>query len=198
MNNVAKGRLAKAHWDIGNAGPGKVFPKYQGIVARDDGGEIVCNAMTWGFPRILKSKRTGEPLKPVAVNNARSEKLDSPFWAASARNPANRCLIPVSAFAEAMGKKGQMTTTWLSLPDTPMFVCAGLWRESAEWGRCYTMVMCNNRPDLAYVHDRMPVILHPDNYENWLSAPLDDIMNLCEPWMGPITVDETDIKWGKS
>jgi len=33
--------------------------------------------MVWSFPLVLKSKRTGEPLKPKPVNNTRTDKLDS-------------------------------------------------------------------------------------------------------------------------
>ena len=183
--------------DAGNAGPGKVYPKYEGMVVREEDGGRVVSGMTWGFPLVQKSKKTGEPLKPKPVNNARSEKLATSFWKGSAANPAQRCLIPVSAFAEAMGKAGEMTTAWLSLPDQPEFACAGLWRDSQEWGRCYTMVMCDNRADLEYVHDRMPVILAPADYDRWLQAPLDDILDLCKPWQGKITVEQTGDKWGR-
>lgn len=191
------GKLFNARADAGNAGPGLVYPKYEGMVIRNDEEGRVVNGMTWGFPRVMRSKRTGEPLKPTPVNNARSEKLATPFWVGSAKNPSMRCIIPVSALAEAMGPKGEMTTTWLSLPDQPVFGCAGLWRDSAEWGRCYTMVMCDNRPDLEYVHDRMPVILDPADYDRWLEAPLNDIKTLCKPWEGQIDVEETDVKWGR-
>ena len=97
------GKLFNARADAGNAGPGHVYPKYEGMVIRNDEQGGVVNGMTWGFPRVMKSKRTGEPLKPTPVNNARSEKLATSFWVGSAKNPAMRCLIPVSAFAEAMG-----------------------------------------------------------------------------------------------
>lgn len=189
-------RLFKAKADVGNAGPGRVYPKGIGMIVREEDGGRIVNGMTWGFPLIQKSKVTGKPLKPKPVNNCRSEKLDSPFWVGSARNPAQRCLIPVTAFAEAMGAYGSMTTTWLSLPDQPLFSCAGLWRDSEEWGRCYTMVMCDNRPDLSYVHDRMPVILAPADQDIWLRAPLEEIKALCQPWVGDILVEETDEPWG--
>jgi hypothetical protein len=31
--------------------------------------------MAWGFPLALKSKKTGQPLKPKPVNNAREDKF---------------------------------------------------------------------------------------------------------------------------
>ena len=73
----------------------EVFPGYPGLVVAD--GEL--SAMVWGFPLVLKSKRTGEPLKPKPVNNARTDKLDSYIWRYSFAE--RRCLIPLSAWAEA-------------------------------------------------------------------------------------------------
>jgi putative SOS response-associated peptidase YedK len=37
-----------------------------------------------------------------------------------------RCLIPLTAFAEAKGEKGAKTCTWFSLPDKPIFAVAGI------------------------------------------------------------------------
>jgi len=56
-----------------NAG-GEIYPGYPGLVVTDS-----VQTMVWGFPLVLKSKRTGEPLKPRPVNNARTDKLDSGF-----------------------------------------------------------------------------------------------------------------------
>ena len=66
--------------------------------------------MTWGWPLALKGKQ-GQPLKPRPVNNARTDKLITPFWKSAATKPAQRCLIPVNAFAEAVGERGRMTRT---------------------------------------------------------------------------------------
>jgi hypothetical protein len=45
------------------------------MVIRPDDGSRVLEAMTWSFPRHALSKRTGLPLKPKPVNNARDDKL---------------------------------------------------------------------------------------------------------------------------
>jgi putative SOS response-associated peptidase YedK len=95
--------------------------------------------MTWGFPLVIKSKKTGLPLKPKPVNNAREDKLANTFWRDSFVK--RRCLIPVTAWAEAEGDKGRMTRTWYSLADDDLFAVAGVWRPTAEWGHAYSMVM---------------------------------------------------------
>nr|WP_233998152.1 SOS response-associated peptidase family protein [Erythrobacter sp. QSSC1-22B] len=95
--------------------------------------------MIWGFPLTLKSKKTGQPLKPKPVKNARADKLDSFMWRYSFAE--RRCLIPMTRFAEAEGESGSKTRTWFSLPDQDVFVVAGIWRDTDEWGSAYSMVM---------------------------------------------------------
>jgi putative SOS response-associated peptidase YedK len=80
--------------------------------------------MTWGFPLVLRSKRTGEPLKSKPVNNTRTDKLDTFFWRYSFEK--RRCLIPVTGWAEAEGTTGRKTRTWLRRPDAELFAVAGI------------------------------------------------------------------------
>ncbi len=127
----------------------QVYPGYPGLVVAR--GEV--RLMNWGFPLPQISKKTGKPIKPKAVNNARTDKLATSFWRSSFEQ--RRCLIPLEAFAEAEGEYGSMTRTWLSLPDQPVFACAGIWRPSDEWGDVYSMVMTDPCPQSAEVHDRM-------------------------------------------
>ncbi len=75
-------------------------------------------------------EHTGQPLKPKPVNNTRTNKLDSYMWRHSFAE--RRCLIPLTAWAEAEGPKGGKTRTWLSLPDADPFAVAGICRSSDE------------------------------------------------------------------
>lgn len=62
-----------------NASAGDVWKGGTGFVVRESAGERVMEAMTWGFPKYLKNKRTGEFNKPLKVNNARDDHLMNPF-----------------------------------------------------------------------------------------------------------------------
>jgi hypothetical protein len=149
--------------------------------------------MTWGFPLVLKGAK-GQPLKPKPVNNARTDKLESFFWRHSFAE--RRCLIPLTGWAEAQGAKGRMTRTWLSLPAAPLFAAAGVWRQSEEWGACYSMVMTDSAGTVAAeVHERMPVLLAPDDYPRWLSAEPQDALTLCRAWEGALAIDRTSESW---
>lgn len=167
----------------------EVYPGYPGLVVAD--GEV--RTMTWGFPLVLTGAK-GQKLKPKPVNNARTDKLGGGFWRHAFAN--RRCLIPLEAWAEAEGPKGRMTRTWLSLPETPLFAVAGLWRPTAEWGAAYAMVMTDSAGcHAAEVHERMPVVLAPGDEARWLAGSPQDALDLCRPWPGPLAIERTGEPW---
>jgi len=169
----------------------EVYPGYPGLVVADG----AVRAMNWGFPLVLKSKKTGAPLKPKPVNNTREDKLHTGFWIDSFRK--RRCLIPVTAWAEAEGAKGAMTRMWYSLPDQDLFAVAGVWRPTAEWGDAYSMVMVDGCEQMADVHDRMPTILARQDWERWTNGDPDEAFALCRVYQAPLMVDRTDEPWFK-
>lgn len=172
---------------VGNAGGGEVYPGYPGLVVAS--GEL--RSMVWGFP--FKPKGAKPESKPKPVNNARADKLDSFMWRYSFQE--RRCLIPVSAFAEAEGEKGAKTRTWFSLPDREVFAVAGLWRDTPEWGLAYTMIMTEACIHVADVHDRMPVILKREDWGDWLDGPPDAAGLLCKPYPDLMVCDRTTDSW---
>ena len=167
----------------------EVYPGYPGLVVAE--GKV--RVMTWGFPLVLTGKQ-GQTLKPKPVNNARQDKLSTFFWRHSFEQ--RRCLIPLGGWAEAEGPKGRMTRTWLSVPDTPLFAAAGVWRDSAEWGACYAMVMTDSAgSQAADVHSRMPVLLAPQDQAAWVGGSPAEALALCRAWDGPLAIDRTAESW---
>lgn len=148
-----------------------------------------------GFSAGIKSKKTGQPLKPKPVNNTREDKLHTAFWRDSFAK--RRCLIPVSAWAEAEGEQGRMTRTWYSLPDGEPFAVAGLWRPTLEWGDVYSMVMVDGCVDMAEDHDRMPTILAPQDWDQWVHGTPEEAFGLCRVWSGSLQTDRTPEAWAK-
>lgn len=177
-----------------NDGPAIVHPKDPGWVVRQVDGKLVLDQMIWGFPVYVRGK-AGQPLKAKPTNNARIENLPG-YWKQWAQRPEHRCLIAAAAWAEAQGPAGEMTTTWLSVRDTPLFAWAGLWRESEEWGSCYTGLMTESDIELRSVHARAPVILRPQEWDIWLNAPFDELARFRRPFpTEEIKVDATRILW---
>lgn len=166
----------------------EVYPGYPGLVVADGR----ARAMTWGFPLVLKG-RQGQPLKPKPVTNARDDKLLTGFWLPSFKT--RRCLIPVSAWAEAEGKRGQMTRTWYTLAGEETFAVAGLWCPTDAWGDAYTMVMTEACSQMVDVHDRMPVLLAPDEWSRWTDGSADDALALCRTCDRDLGVERTVERW---
>ena len=166
----------------------EVYPGYPGAVV----AEGIVKQMTWGFPLQMKGKQ-GQPLKPKPVNNARTDKLESFFWRYSFEE--RRCLIPVTAWAEAEGPKGGKTRTWLTRPDADLFAVAGVWRQSDEWGEVYSMVMTDACGAAAECHTRMPVLLAGEDLTTWTDGSPEDALALCKPWEGDLVLDRTDEPW---
>lgn len=197
LYRMTKNHAEVANWfkamdEIGGANlPGEVYPGSPGVVIADG----KAKSMVWGFPLVLKSKKTGQPLKPKPVNNARTDKLGSYMWRFSFEE--RRCLIPLTAWAEAEGAKGSMTRTWISMPDEPLFAAAGIWRNTDEWGAAYSMVMTDATGDAAQVHSRMPVILTPDSYLQWTDGTPSEAKRLAVAYQGPLVIERTDERWAR-
>jgi putative SOS response-associated peptidase YedK len=147
-----------------------VYPATPGLVVREDQGRRILQSMAWGFPLRLKSM--SPTAKPKAVNNIAD--LTKPMWKGLAAKPQWRCLIPLTHFAEAEGPKGAKTRTWFSIKDQPIFAWAGLWRLSDEWGSVYSGVMTDCNKAIRPIHDRMPVLLHVGEYDQWLHGNFHD------------------------
>jgi putative SOS response-associated peptidase YedK len=133
--------------------------------------------------------------KPKPVNNIAD--LRKSMWVGLARKPEWRCLIPLTGFAEAEGPTGAKTRTWFSVKDEAIFTWAGLWRDSAEWGPVYSGAMTDCNEAIRPVHDRMPVLLHCDDYDRWLRGSLDDLLAFqgrCFP-NSLIAMQRTDEPW---
>ena len=156
--------------------PEEVYPGTPGMVVREAEGRRFLQSMTWGFP--LRLKGMSPTAKPKPVNNIAD--LRKNMWVGLARKPEWRCLIPLTGFAEAEGPKGAKTRTWFGVKDQPIFAWAGLWRDSAEWGPVYSGVMTECNEAIRPVHDRMPVLLHSDEYDRWLHGSFDDLIGFQE------------------
>ncbi len=125
-----------------------------------------------GSPGMVAIK-VEEAREPKPVNNIAD--LSKPVWIGLARKAQWRCIIPLTAFAEAEGPKGAKTRTWLSLKYDPIFGWGGLWRVPDEWGPVNAEAMTAANDAVAPVHHRMPVLLHRDEYDRWMRGSFEDI-----------------------
>jgi putative SOS response-associated peptidase YedK len=171
-------------------------PGGTGLVVREKNGERILCAMRWGFPlHPGKAALARFPkAKPKPVNKAKG--LKRHFWEETASDPAGRCLIPVERFAEGADGRRALEPTWFSAPDAPLLCLAGLWRPDTEWGDVYACVMTEANSDVAIVHDRMPVILRRDQWDQWMHGTIDDLLSLQRVYAGTLEVNGASAEAG--
>jgi len=133
-----------------------------------------CALARWGLvPSWAKDLTFG-----TRTINARAETLAT---AAAFRGAyeARRCLVPANAFYEWSGAKGKRIKWRVVLKDEPLFALAGLWEWWKDRARddppvhSYTIVTTDANSALMHIHDRMPVIIRPQDYARWLDAKQD-------------------------
>jgi putative SOS response-associated peptidase YedK len=135
----------------------------------DESRELVL--MRWGLVPFF-TKRLSD-IKGVSTINAKAESIQkSPTW----REPfkKRRCLVPATAFYEWKNLDAKTKQPYaFTLPDTPLFAFAGLWDgwkdPSGNWLQSFTIVTTEANELMSSIHTRMPVILHPRDYDRWLT-----------------------------
>ena len=97
---------------------------------------------------------------------------------------ARRCIVPADGFYEwqKIGKTKQPFC--FEVNDGELFAFAGLWErwKDADGKALETCSILTTTPNAvtSSVHDRMPVILAPDNYDVWLDPGFADAAALSE------------------
>jgi putative SOS response-associated peptidase YedK len=148
----------------------------------DDGREAVL--LKWGLiPSWAKDASMGAKLI-----NARSETvMEKPSFREAFKK--RRCIIPADGFYEWQRTGGRKQPYFFRMQDEHPFGFAGLWErwkgaDDQVINSC-TILTTEANEILQSVHDRMPVILHPDNYELWLDVDmrkLDLVRELLRPF----------------
>ena len=105
-----------------------------------------------------------------------------------------RCLIPAHGYYEWQAVPGQRTKQpyHIGMPENELFVFGGLWdrwrdNEGNEVDSC-TIITTEPNPSLQHIHPRMPLIIAPDHYTDWLSQPVADAAQLIKPYPGAVSV----------
>jgi putative SOS response-associated peptidase YedK len=141
-----------------NVSPSQEVP----IVVASNGGQRLVMAK-WGFrPAWIKSGS----LAPI---NARAETVATSRLFASALREG-RCLIPATGFYEWKPVPGQQRKQpyYIRLKGGAPFAFAGLWTPPHLAPPTCTIITTTPNALLVDIHNRMPVILDPDDEALWL------------------------------
>jgi putative SOS response-associated peptidase YedK len=155
--------------------------QYMPVVVEDDSRRL--DLYRWGLvPMWAKDPAIGNKMI-----NARSETLaEKPSFRSALKH--RRCLVPATGFYEWTGPKSARRPVRIHLKDDSLFAFAGLWERwrdpPGQEMRTFTIITCAPNETVAPIHDRMPVVLRPEDEDAWLDPDLTDAMELL-PLLSP-------------
>lgn len=139
--------------------PGSIQP----VVLGNHTGEHEIALMRWGFK-----------LPDRLLFNARSDGIEqSTFWKDSFRE--RRCIVPADSFFEwRQVERGKKPKYEITIPGREPFGMAGVWKlwknpKTSEWEKTFAVVTGEPNEVMQSIHDRMPTILGPHDYEEYLA-----------------------------
>lgn len=137
--------------------------------------------MRWGLiPVWAKDDKMGYKL----FNTSSESVFEKPMWKGIVRR--NRCLVPANGFYEWKKTEAGKIPFYIHLPGEQLFSFAGIWeiwkQEGQNWHTFSIMTTTPNK-EMEQVHDRMPVIVHREDYDMWMHADTEDeIHALLQPF----------------
>lgn len=124
----------------------------------------------WGLvPYWARDLRAG-----AKAINARAESCTSSPYFRDAYREKRRCLVPANGFFEWKKTPAGKQPYYITSADGSLLAFAGLWERwrAPDGARLvtYTVITGEANEVVAPLHGRMPVILAPEDYAQWLSG----------------------------
>ena len=161
-------RLDSSRYNIAPTQPIPVIRQHPKAPIRE------LSLMRWGLiPSWAK-----DPSAAAQMINARSETAATkPAF----RDPVKfrRCLIPADGFYEWVKTGKAQQPCCFEINEGELFAFAGIWDRwkdpSGNWIKTCSILTTAPNAVTSGVHDRMPVILDPDNYDLWLDPGMQNV-----------------------
>ena len=149
-----------------------------------DNGIRRVKPMRWGLiPSWSKDMGFG-----ARMINARAETLaEKPSF----RNllPKKRCVVISDGYYEWRKSDSGKQPYYIHHPEGRLLPMAGLWdkwlNQEGKPVLSYTVITTTPQSELAFIHDRMPVILAPESLDKWLQTannPAQTVLPLLQPY----------------
>ncbi len=138
---------------------GDVHPTDMAAVIAADKNELVATPKRWGFP--------GFGVQKVIINARAESVLEKKTFRESVLK--RRVIIPATGFYEWNLQKEKVTFTPMDREEEkkPILYMAGFYNRFEAGDRFVILTTAANE-SMKDVHDRMPLILEPDEVEEWL------------------------------
>lgn len=155
-----------------NATPGSMLP----VVLLGKARIKRIGSLRWGLiPSWAEDQSVG-----YSMINARSETLlEKPSFKKPFQR--QRCIVPASGFYEWQKLGKAKIPYYIRTLDQEVMGFAALfdkWEKDGQTVYSYSIITTHANDLLAPLHERMPVILNKNSYDNWLDPLFDDMIML--------------------
>ena len=150
-----------------------IAPSQSVVAIINDGNSNRMGQLRSGLiPSWAKDEKIG-----YKMINARSETVDvKPSYHNAFTQ--RRCIIPMNSFYEWIANEKEKIPMLIKMKNNELFGVAGIWetwkRENEETVHSCTILTTEANYLVKTIHDRMPVILPPEMFGNWLDPNLRD------------------------
>jgi putative SOS response-associated peptidase YedK len=192
FSNKARPEQIEKEFKVGAKNPGIYKPRYNIAPTQmidtviEKTGERIIEQLKWGLvPSWSKDPEMGN-----RMINARAETItEKPSFREAFKS--RRCIIPATGFYEWQRKgAGGKQPFYFYLKDKEVFGLAGLWenwidKQTGEELETCAIITTEANHVLEPVHERMPVILKPESYDEWLDEKIkntDRLQRLLKPY----------------
>ncbi len=127
-----------------------IRPTDHTLIIKPGGKAVLCG---WGFDVSWDNK----PLINARAESLSEKKTFAPLL-------EQRCLVPATGYFEWRKLEGVKYKNTIYPSDKAVFSMAGLID-----GDRFTIITCPPSPEIAHIHNRMPVILTPQGEASWLN-----------------------------
>jgi putative SOS response-associated peptidase YedK len=154
-----------------------IAPTQNVWVVRNEGDHNRLDLMKWGLvPFWAKDPKIGSQMI-----NARCETVvEKPAFRQAIKY--RRCIVPAGGFYEWMPptvEGGRKQPLYIHMTDGSLMCFAGLWEQWKRSGEenfleTFTILTTKANELVSPLHERMPIILRPEEYSLWLSHSMHD------------------------
>lgn len=167
LEGESEGAVAEQWQPRWNLAPTQDCP----IVRRSASGRRELSRLRWGLVPVWSK----DPAMGSRLINARAETVaEKPSFRAAWKS--RRCIIPMTGWYEWQAAGPRKQPWLLRRADCAFTPVGGLWeswRDPASGSplESFTIITVAAVAELAEVHDRMPLVLEPTDFERWLTTP---------------------------
>lgn len=169
-------------------------PTHNAVTVRLNEGSRDLDTMKWG----LIPEWSPEFSTKLSTINAKSETIfESRLYKKAIVR--RRCIVPLSGFFEWKREGKNKRPFKIYLRDNPIMSVAGIWTAwrsgTPEEQRSFSILTTSANEFMAKIHDRMPVILEENQWQDWLDPEVheaDQITAMLKPcpseWLESVEV----------